>query len=53
MQFDAEITPDQCAILPMLMLWNGESEDGKQHMRVLSFGWLWFSASIAFDTAAP
>jgi hypothetical protein len=48
MQFAAEINPDQFALLPMLMIWNGEHEDGRDAGVVLSVGFLCFHASVAF-----
>lgn len=51
MQFAAEYNPDQIALLPMLLIWNGEHETGRDAGIILSFGFLCFHASIAFFKA--
>lgn len=50
MQFAGEINPYQIALLPMLMVWSGEDEDGNDAGVLISFAFLCFHGSIAFNT---
>lgn len=47
MSINGEINWQQCAVLPLLMLWIGEFECGHcPNVIVLTVGWLFFTVNI-------